>query len=72
MHPKLHCSYEKAKAKGLCNCDRDLEEIIVRLIHECDMKIQRSLKRLADKDAKAAISISVSEVTQVTYLISFG
>jgi hypothetical protein len=32
---------------------------------ECDRKIQRALKRLADEDAKAAIAISVSEVTLV-------
>jgi hypothetical protein len=33
---------------------------------ECDRKIQRALKRLADEDAKAAIAISVSEVTLVS------
>ncbi|CAN6314508.1 unnamed protein product [Urochloa humidicola] len=37
--------------------------MIDRLIVECDRKIQRALKRLADEDAKAAIAISVSEVT---------
>ena len=39
--------------------------MIERLIVECDRKIQRALKRLADDDAKAAIAISVSEVTLV-------
>jgi hypothetical protein len=39
--------------------------MIERLIVECDRKIQRALKRLADEDAKAAIAISVSEVTLV-------
>lgn len=39
--------------------------MIERLIVECERKIQRALKRLADEDAKAAIAISVSEVTQV-------
>jgi hypothetical protein len=40
--------------------------MIERLIVECDRKIQRALKRLADDDAKAAIAISVSEVTLVS------
>ncbi|KAL3626266.1 hypothetical protein CASFOL_029815 [Castilleja foliolosa] len=35
-----------------------------RLIVECHRKISRALKRLDDEDAKAAIAISVSEVTQ--------
>ena len=39
--------------------------MIERLIVECERKIQRALKRLEDEDAKAAIAISVSEVTQV-------
>jgi hypothetical protein len=39
--------------------------MIDRLIVECERKIQRALKRLADEDAKAAIAISVSEVTLV-------
>lgn len=57
--------YEEAKAKGTDNYDRDLEDVIDRLIVECDRKIARALKRLEDDDAKAAIAISVSEVTQV-------
>lgn len=57
--------YEEAKAKGVDNYDRDLEDVIDRLIVECDRKITRALKRLADEDAKAAIAISVSDVTQV-------
>jgi hypothetical protein len=44
--------------------------VIERLIVECDRKIQRALKRLADEDAKAAIAISVSEVTLVLPLFS--
>lgn len=60
-----HIRYEEAKAKGVDNYDRDLEDVIDRLIVECDRKITRALKRLADEDAKAAIAISVSEVTQV-------
>lgn len=67
--PKVHSlqlrkEYEEAKAKGIDNYDRDLEDVIDRLIVECDRKITRALKRLADEDAKAAIAISVSEVTQ--------
>lgn len=57
--------YEEAKAKGVDNYDRELEDAIDRLIVECDRKIGRALKRLEDDDAKAAIAISVSEVTQV-------
>lgn len=57
--------YEEARAKGLENYDRDLEDVIDRLIVECDRKITRALKRLEDDDAKAAIAISVTEVTQV-------
>ncbi|KAL2549278.1 LUC7 related protein [Forsythia ovata] len=55
----------EAKAKGLDNYDRDLEDNIDRLIVECDRKIERALRRLDEEDAKAAIAISVSEVTQV-------
>ncbi|ERN20331.1 putative RNA-binding protein Luc7-like 2 isoform X2 [Amborella trichopoda] len=67
--PKVHSlqlrkEYEEAKAKGTDNYDRDLEDQIERLIVECDRKITRALKRLEDEDAKAAIAISVSEVTQ--------
>lgn len=58
--------YEEAKAKGVDNYDRELEDAIDRLIVECDRKIGRALKRLEDDDAKAAIAISVSEVTQVS------
>ncbi|KAF4387325.1 hypothetical protein F8388_009533 [Cannabis sativa] len=67
--PKVHSlqlrkEYEEAKAKGTDNYDRDLEDVIDRLIVECDRKIARALKRLEDDDAKAAIAISVSDVTQ--------
>ncbi|XP_074292364.1 uncharacterized protein LOC141619234 isoform X2 [Silene latifolia] len=67
--PKVHSlqlrkEYEEAKAKGVDNYDRELEDVIDRLIVECDRKITRALKRLADEDAKAAIAISVTEVTQ--------
>ncbi|XP_057788859.1 uncharacterized protein LOC131005792 isoform X2 [Salvia miltiorrhiza] len=66
--PKIHSlqlrkEYEEAKAKGVDNYDRDLEDNIDRLIVECDRKIARALKRLDEEDAKAAIAISVSEVT---------
>lgn len=61
--------YEEAKAKGVDNYDRDLEDVIDRLIVECDRKIARALKRLEDEDAKAAIAISVSEVTQVIVVL---
>ncbi|KAG6487078.1 hypothetical protein ZIOFF_055660 [Zingiber officinale] len=57
-------SYEEAKAKGDHNFDRELEDMIERLIVECERKIQRALKRLEDEDAKAAVAISVSMVTQ--------
>lgn len=57
--------YEESKAKGTDNYDRDLEDVIDRLILECDRKITRALRRLEAEDAKAAIAISVSEVTQV-------
>jgi pentose-5-phosphate-3-epimerase len=61
--------YEEAKQKGEDNYDRELEDKIDRLIVECERKIQRALKRLSEEDAKAAIAISVSEVTQVTYIL---
>ncbi|GMI78853.1 hypothetical protein HRI_001554600 [Hibiscus trionum] len=66
--PKVHSlqlrkEYEEAKAKGVDNYDRELEDAIDRLIVECDRKIGRALRRLEDEDAKAAIAISVSEVT---------
>lgn len=57
--------YEEAKAKAIDNYERDLEDVIDRLILECDRKITRALRRLEAEDAKAAIAISVSEVTQV-------
>jgi len=57
--------YEEVKGKGGHNFDRELEDLIERLIVECERKIQRALKRLEDEDAKAAIAISVSDVTQV-------
>lgn len=59
------CRYEEAKAKAIDNYERDLEDVIDRLILECDRKITRALRRLEAEDAKAAIAISVSEVTQV-------
>ncbi|XP_008800487.1 putative RNA-binding protein Luc7-like 2 [Phoenix dactylifera] len=67
--PKVHSlqlrkEYEEAKAKGIHDFDRELEDMIERLIVECERKIQRALKRLEEEDAKAAIAISVSEVTQ--------
>ncbi|KAE8726918.1 hypothetical protein F3Y22_tig00005939pilonHSYRG00037 [Hibiscus syriacus] len=66
--PKVHSlqlrkEYEEAKEKGVDNYDRELEDAIDRLIVECDRKIGRALRRLEDEDAKAAIAISVSEVT---------
>lgn len=61
-----HTSYEEARAKGVDNYDVELENVIDKLIVECDKKIGRALKRLEDDDAKAAIAISVTEVTQVT------
>ncbi|PIN21637.1 Spliceosome subunit [Handroanthus impetiginosus] len=64
--------YEEAKAKGLDNYDRDLEDNIDRLIVECDRKIARALKRLDEEDAKAAIAISVSEVTQTPEIIELS
>lgn len=67
--PKVHSlqlrkEYEEAKAKDMDNYDRDLEDVIDRLIIECERKITRALKRLEEEDAKAAIAISVTEVTQ--------
>uniref|UniRef100_A0A453P1S7 Uncharacterized protein n=1 Tax=Aegilops tauschii subsp. strangulata TaxID=200361 RepID=A0A453P1S7_AEGTS len=67
--PKLHSlqlrkEYEEAKAKGMDNYDHELEETVERLIVECERKIQRALKRLEEEDAKAAIAISITEVTQ--------
>ena len=56
--------YEEAKRNGVHTFDRELEDLIEKLIVECERKIQRALKRLSDEDAKAAVAISVSEVTQ--------
>lgn len=75
--PKVHSlqlrkEYEEAKAKGVDNYDRDLEDVIDRLIVECDRKIARALKRLEDEDAKAAIAISVSEVTQTPEVLELS
>ncbi|PSR92920.1 Luc7-like protein [Actinidia chinensis var. chinensis] len=75
--PKVHSlqlrqEYEEAKSKGLDNYDRDLEDVIDRLIVECDRKITRALKRLEDEDAKAAIAISVSEVTQTPEVLELS
>ncbi|GLT87874.1 hypothetical protein SLE2022_059290 [Rubroshorea leprosula] len=75
--PKVHSlqlrrEYEEAKAKGIDNYDRELEDAIDRLIVECDRKIGRALKRLEDEDAKAAIAISVSEVTQTPEVLELS
>ncbi|KAK1318396.1 hypothetical protein QJS10_CPB04g01908 [Acorus calamus] len=61
---QLRKEYEEAKVKGMHNFDRELMDVIERLIVECERKIQRALKRLEEEDAKAAIAISVSKVTQ--------
>ncbi|KAL2330159.1 hypothetical protein Fmac_017740 [Flemingia macrophylla] len=75
--PKVHSlqlrkEYEEAKAKGTDNYDRELEDVIDKLIGECDRKIGRALKRLEDEDAKAAIAISVSEVTQTPEVLELS
>ncbi|XP_057435804.1 uncharacterized protein LOC130728366 [Lotus japonicus] len=75
--PKVHSlqlrkEYEEAKAKGADNYDRELEDVIDKLISECDRKIGRALKRLEDDDAKAAIAISVSEVTQTPEVLELS
>ncbi|CAN6485387.1 unnamed protein product [Victoria cruziana] len=64
--------YEEARKKGVDNYERDLEDVIERLILECDRKISRALKRLEDDDAKAAIAISVSEVTQTAEVLELS
>ncbi|KAG0491250.1 hypothetical protein HPP92_004200 [Vanilla planifolia] len=74
--PKVHSlqlrkEYEEAKAKGDYNFDRELEDMIERLIVECERKIQRALKRLEEEDAKAAIAISVSKVTDSPEVVEF-
>ncbi|KAI3973327.1 hypothetical protein MKX01_020702 [Papaver californicum] len=61
---QLRKEYQEAKASGGHSYERELEDVIDRLIVECDRKITRALKRLEEDDAKAAIAISVSEVTQ--------
>ncbi|GAB2287136.1 hypothetical protein Dimus_021522 [Dionaea muscipula] len=75
--PKVHSlqlrkEYEEDKARGIHNYEGNLEDVINRLIVECDRKISRALKRLADEDAKAAIAISVSEVTQTPEVIELS
>lgn len=70
--PELSNRYEEAKAKGMDNYDRELEETIERLIVECERKIQRALKRLEEEDAKAAIAISITEVTQSKEVLEFS
>ncbi|WOK94539.1 luc7-like protein isoform X1 [Canna indica] len=75
--PKIHSlqlrkDYEEAKAKGDHNFDRELEDMIERLIVECERKIQRALKRLEDEDAKAAVAISVSTVTQTPEVLELS
>ncbi|PIA29663.1 hypothetical protein AQUCO_05800048v1 [Aquilegia coerulea] len=69
---QLRKDYNDAKAKGGHNFDRELEDVIDRLIVECDRKIARALKRLEDADAKAAIAISVSEVTQTPEVLELS
>ncbi|XP_019449849.1 PREDICTED: putative RNA-binding protein Luc7-like 1 isoform X1 [Lupinus angustifolius] len=75
--PKVHSlqlrkEYVEAKAKGVDNYDRELEDVIDRLIAECERKIGRALKRLEDDDAKAAIAISVTEVTQTPEVLELS
>ncbi|KAI3963239.1 hypothetical protein MKX01_030369 [Papaver californicum] len=69
---QLRKEYEEAKAKGIDNYDRDLEDVIDRLIVECDRKNSRALKLLEEDDAKAAIAISVSEVTQTPEILELS
>ncbi|GKV45619.1 hypothetical protein SLEP1_g52681 [Rubroshorea leprosula] len=64
--------YEKAKAKGIDNYDRELKDAIDRLIFDCDRKIGRFLKRLEDEDSKAAIAISLTEVTQTPEVLELS
>ncbi|KAK3034129.1 hypothetical protein RJ639_033472 [Escallonia herrerae] len=73
--PKVHSLQlrkEYAEAKGVDSYDRELEDVIDRLIVECDRKIARALKRLTDEDAKAAIAISVSEVTTTPEILELS
>ncbi|CAA2958159.1 RNA-binding Luc7-like 2 [Olea europaea subsp. europaea] len=69
---QLRKEYQEAKAKGLDNYDRDLEDNIDRLIVECDRKIERALRRLDKEDANAAIAISVSQVTQTPEILELS
>uniref|UniRef100_A0A6N2LCL3 Uncharacterized protein n=1 Tax=Salix viminalis TaxID=40686 RepID=A0A6N2LCL3_SALVM len=55
----------ESRAKGVDNYEVELENVIDKLIVECDKKIGRALKRLEDDDAKAAIAISVTENAEV-------
>ncbi|KAL8544680.1 hypothetical protein ACS0TY_005057 [Phlomoides rotata] len=75
--PKVHSlqlrkEYEDCKGQGIDNYDRDLEDNIDRLIVECDRKIERALKRLDEEDAKAAVAISVSEVTLTPEIVEMS
>ncbi|KAJ6422396.1 hypothetical protein OIU85_003426 [Salix viminalis] len=75
--PKVHSlqlrkEYEESRAKGVDNYEVELENVIDKLIVECDKKIGRALKRLEDDDAKAAIAISVTEVTQNAEVIEMS
>ncbi|CAL0328065.1 unnamed protein product [Lupinus luteus] len=69
---QLRKEYEEAKSKGIDNYDRELEDVIDKLIGECDRKIGRALKRLEEDDAKAAIAISVTEVTQTPEVLELS
>ncbi|WOH15315.1 hypothetical protein DCAR_0934852 [Daucus carota subsp. sativus] len=69
---QLRKEYEESRAKGQDNYERELEDVIDRLIVECDRKIARALKRLTDEDAKAAIAISVSEVTTTPEILEMS
>ncbi|KAK4273634.1 hypothetical protein QN277_022001 [Acacia crassicarpa] len=75
--PKVHSlqlrkEYGEAKGKCIDNYDRELEDVIDKLIGECDRKIGRALKRLEDEDAKAAVAISVSDVTQTPEVLELS
>lgn len=69
---ELRKEYMDAKSKGLDNYDGDLEDVIDRLIVECDRKIERAIRRLSEEDAKAAVAISVSEVTQTEEVLELS
>ncbi|XVF04564.1 hypothetical protein REPUB_Repub05bG0094600 [Reevesia pubescens] len=75
--PKIHSlqlrkEYEKAKAKGVDSYDRELEDAIDELIIEYDGKIGGVQKRLEDEDAKSAIAIPISEVTQMLEILELS